>query len=218
MRLNRKAVALGICLLILGLGVVILNNTTQFVRSLRSYSDVHLTDAKADVLYRLGYPPWVLGDSEKAPDIGEGYWQPIYNTDAKAEPKNAMPEGKKIQDFDGWSYPLGDQSHGTASTSVTFDHATNKVTSVSCMNTADVPLQSCPPLAGIKFGDTEESVLERYGKPYRFQLDGVTKKIRFDDLGIELALVRGKVYMLTLHSENEDQFAVIKRYLRSLLP
>jgi hypothetical protein len=156
MRLNRKAVALGVGLLLFSLGAVIFQNTAQFMSGLRSYSDVRLTDAKADVLYRLGYPPFVLGESEKVPDMGEGYWQQIYNTDAKVDPKNAMPEGKKIQDFDEWSYPIGDQSHGTASTNVTFDHATNKVTSVSCINTADIPLQPCPSLAGINFGDTEE--------------------------------------------------------------
>jgi hypothetical protein len=54
MRLNRKAVALGVGLLLFSLGAAIFHNTAQFMSVLRSYSDVRLTDAKADVLYRLG--------------------------------------------------------------------------------------------------------------------------------------------------------------------
>jgi hypothetical protein len=145
-----------------GVLVIGFHNAQKFMVGLEGYSNVHLTDTKADVLYRLGYPPWVVGEAEKVAEFGGGYSHRVYYTDNQTDPKNVMPAGKRIQDFDEWSYPIGGQSHGIISINVTFDHATNKVTRISCVDATDNTLHQCPPLAGINEGDTEEAVLQRF--------------------------------------------------------
>lgn len=96
MRSYRKAVALASGLVIVGVLVIGFHNARKFIVGLEAYSSVHLTDTKPDVLYRLGYPPWVVGEAEKVAEFGGGYSQRVYYTDKQTDPNNAIPVGKQI--------------------------------------------------------------------------------------------------------------------------
>lgn len=215
MRLNRKVLALGkltvaaVCVLI---PAALLLAFQKFNAGLNEYCNVRVTDDKKEVLYRLGYPPFVLGEPERIAG-SDGFWQPVFDTDAGVEPKAAMPAGKRINDFDGWGYHLGP----AASINLEFDHRTGKVKSISCTDFGKMPPYACTPLSGIAVGDTEEHVQDKLGKPTRHKLDGVSKTIRYDDLGVEFILAKGKVYMLTILSERAGALAILSRYLRTLL-
>jgi hypothetical protein len=217
MRSYRNAIALAGGLLVFAVVVIGFHNSQKFMDGLKTYSNVYITDTKADVLYRLGYPPIVMGDPVKLAGMTR-YVNRVYYTKANADPNNSMPTGKHVEDFDEWAYPMGDQSHGNISTEVRFDHSTSNVIDISCVETVDTLSHPCKSLAGINVGDTEEIVLQRFGPPYRSTIDGVAKTIRYDDLGIEVVLTRGKVYTLTLLNERANAVTILKRYLQSLLP
>lgn len=182
----------------------------NFVAGLESYCDVRLTYNQQEVLYRLGYPPAVLGELK---EDRRGRWQRVYSTDRERDPKNAMPEDKKIEDFLAWSYYTGE-----ATVSVTFDAAGKRIESVSCLDLGEPPSSAaCPSLVGVTLNDTEEDVRRKLGQPFRSKLDGVAKTIRYDNLGIELLLTKGKVYGITLLGTRADTYTILTHYLRALL-
>jgi hypothetical protein len=55
---------------------------------------------------------------------------------------------------------------------------------------------SCPPLIGIDHGMSEETIIERLGKPSQQYLDGVTKRIEYKDLGVWFYLTMKTIYMM----------------------
>jgi hypothetical protein len=219
---KRYAFVVAVALVLVGMSlVVLLAGFHNFRRQLERYANVPIQGNKAEVLYRLGYPPEVLGETKKDEN---GVWQRVYQTDPKVDPKNAMPEDKKVQDYDGWVYPIN--GDGTRSVTVDFDARSSNVETVTCMDDFSGPpppksfvLDSpCAPLLGVVINATEEEVVRRLGRNYRYQLNGVTKNLLYKDVGVEVVLTKGRVYMLKLHRARGDDGAVFKRYARTLIP
>jgi hypothetical protein len=188
----------------------------HFCSDLQKYCNIRSTDNRSEVLYRLGFPPAVLDDSQKD-SLYPGRRSYKTNRDAAAQdPDNAMPVGKTVADFYEWSYPLRDATDARANMYVDFDRATKIVEHIDCVDFTDVQ-HLCGPLAGIGVGDTEEHVKERLGKPDRYQLDGATKTLSYDGVGIEYRLTKGRVYYLRLsRTESRNPIQLLNLYLRDV--
>ena len=183
----------------------------RFVGGLDQYCGVYRTDDRKEVLYRLGSPQNVLGAIEKGP---WGLSQRVY-TPGSSDPKQAMPPGKTEADFPGWTYSPADDMTIT----VSFDNS-NGVENISCMTGHE---NACPHLAGVAFGDTEEQVFHKLGRHHaRYMLDGVSKTLRYDDLGVEYVLTKDRVYILTLLGTRPSLYASVVDYVlnipRRLMP
>lgn len=183
-RVSTKAVAATVGAIAVG---CVATAALRFVGSLDKYCSVYRTDKRKEVLYRLGSPQSVLGEPEKGP---WGLWQRVY-VPGSTDPKQAMPPGKSEDDFSAWAYTPADD----VTITVSFDKS-NRVESISCMTGHE---NACPNLAGVAFGDTEEQVFHKLGRYHvRYKLDGVSKTVRYDDLGVEYVLTKDRVYTLTL--------------------
>jgi hypothetical protein len=186
----------------------------EFKHELAVMHRVKLTDHRADVEYRLGSPGEVLGPIEKVTGPHSEVWgesRRVFEVDGPKGDQNTIPEGKTISDFDVWSYPGKD----VGDLSVEFDKR-GKVSELSCLSFADNPF-ACGLVAGLWITDPEEHVL-RLGKPTRVVLDGTTKMMRYDDIGLEVWLTKAKVYSLQIRSPTGGEGAFLSRYLHSLLP
>lgn len=208
MRARKKAVAAAVVVIAVGwLAMAAL----RFVGGPGQYCGVYRADNRKEVLYRLGNPQAVLGAPEKDK---WGLWMRVY-TPGSADPKQMMPAGKTEDDFSGWAYsPAGDTT-----ITVSFDKS-DGVESISCMT---VHVNACPHLAGVAFGDTEEQVIHRLGRHHaRYILDGVSKRLRYDDLGVEFLLTKDRVYTLTMLGTRPPLYASVIDYVlnipRRLIP
>jgi hypothetical protein len=201
-KINKKAAGaaiVGITLACLGLSAF------RFVGSLNQYCGVYANDNRKEVLYRLGFPPTVVGPPEK---VDFGMASPVYATDT-TDPKLKMPDGKKVNDFPQWTYsPSDDVSIDVAFT------PTDAIESITCMTGH---AGGCPNLAGVAFGDTEEDVVRKLGKHHAsFMLTGVSKRMRFDDLGVEIFLTKNRVYRMSLLGQRPPVTATVFDYLWNL--
>lgn len=174
----------------------------RFASSLDRYAGVYRTDDRNEVLYRLGHPTGVLGPPEALQ--GACCFRMNY-TPGSTDPKDAMPSGKSESDFLGWTYEPAQDTTVT----VNFD-SKNHVESIACMTGNKV---GCSNLAGVYFDDTEEQVIRKLGRRHaRYNLEGVVKTIRYDDLGIEFALTKNRVYMMTLLAKHAPLYEVVLDY------
>lgn len=175
----------------------------RFANSLDRYAGVYRTDDRREVLYRLGHPAGVLGK----PEVLQGMccFQMNY-VPGSSDPKNAMPDGKTESDFPGWTYePASDTT-----VTVNFDPQ-DHVESVECLTGQP---NGCLSLAGIYFDDTEEEVIRKLGRRHaRYKLEGMSKTIRYDDLGVEFTLMKDRVYMMSLLANHAPQYEVIFDYV-----
>jgi hypothetical protein len=210
-RANIKIIAAAISLTVLA---CLLVGFVRFMKQLDSYYHVRLGDDREEVLYRLGSPPFVLGEPEKG---DWGYWQKVFYTD-NSDPKNAMPADKSINDFYSWSYRPDSSVIGTGSITVMFAKVEKQVRSISCMDDEFRPAGVCPDLVGVAIGDSEEDVQRKLGEPMRFKRDGVSKTLRYDDIGVEFLLTKGKVYQLRKVQPNGPVGQIALRYLHTFAP
>ena len=187
----------------------------QFSRDLEKYCGIKISDDRNEVLYRLGFPPAVLDDSQKD---GKYPGRRNYKTNRKAgsdDPDKFMPEGKTVADYYEWSYPLRGAANADASVYIDFNRATKAIESIDCVDFSDGRL--CSPLLGIGIGDSEDHVRDRLGKPDRYDLDGVIKTMSYDAIGVEYKLTKGSVYYLKLYrSDKRSQIQLLYLYLRGL--
>ena len=59
-------------------------------------------------------------------------------------------------------------------------------------------MRICPAIGGIADGNTEQELLEKFGKPDMARIDGVTKRLYYKMAGVQFWLSSGKVYMLDI--------------------
>jgi hypothetical protein len=197
-RIKKRTVAMAV--VVAGIAWVTLA-ALRFAGGLDHYCGVYRTDDRKEVLYRLGAPTSVIG----APVDG---WAPVY-TPGSTDPKQAIPTGKSESDFPSWGYnPDND-------TTVTVEFTdTNGVDNISCMTGH---ARGCPMLAGVAFDDTEEEVIRKLGRHHaRYMLNGVSKRLRYDDIGVEFLLTKDRVYTLTLLGQRPPLYATLHDYILSL--
>lgn len=198
-----------ILVMIVAIALALTVSGNSFLQRLRTYEDVTVNTSRGDVLYRLGYPPIVLGDLEG----GANPFRSVYYTDQRRDPRNAMPAGTEPNDYRSWSYEA--RNSYSPDLTVEFD-ADGRVVEVAC-----IQLESargyCSPLFGIRVGDTEEAMIARLGQPNQARLSGVAKIVRYNDIGAEFTLTRGRVYRLTLLRAKGSSDSIFTRYLRGWL-
>jgi len=182
----------------------------RFSRDVQSYHQIELRDGRADVLYKLGYPPNVLGEIQ---DGEEGRWQQVFITDG-SDPRNLMTEGTDINDYPEWAYPFGDLG---ARINIAFDG--DEVSAVSCYSPPERGYSlDCGSLFGVSVGDTEDTLVGVLGPPDRSMLDGVAKRIRYDDIGVEFMLTRSRIYMISVLAEKGEPADQQRRFLMTISP
>jgi hypothetical protein len=188
----------------------------QFDKDLQKYCGVQTTYDRNEVLYRLGYPPAVLDDSQKDSKYPG---RRSYETNRKApidDPDKMMPAGKAVSDYFEWSYPLKNANNAAANVYIDFDRATRGIENIDCVDFTDVQ-HVCPALAGVLVGDSEDRVRDKLGKPDRYELDGVTKTMSYDSIGVEFKLTKGVVYYLRLSGNRQRSLPhLLYVYIRGL--
>jgi hypothetical protein len=209
-----------IAAIVLAVGGILLSVTmggVQFKRSLGKYCGVRTSYDRNEVLYRLGYPPSVLDDSQKNSKYPD---RRSYETNRKTgseDPDKMMPAGKAVSDYFEWSYPLKTISSASANVYIDFDRTTKGIENIDCVDFTEMQ-HSCPALAGVLVGDSEDRVRDKLGSPDRYDLDGVTKTMSYDALGVEFKLTKGNVYYLRLSAGGKrDNLRLMYIYLRSLV-
>lgn len=146
-----------------------------------SYYGVNLAMPMAEVKYRLGWPSNVLvpGNASAA--------QPWERAPEVLSVKK-IPDGKSVDDYQSWSYD------GPPRIDIEFDKASGNVTSVGCFGGAGI----CSPVLGISDGLSETDVRDRLGAATTERIDGPSKIMEYRQLGVELYLTKGRVYMLVV--------------------
>jgi len=185
-----------------------------FKRNLAGMYRINLNDSRAEVMYRLGSPPSVLGPLEDIVVDGkvEGTSRRVFLVDGNHNDINTVPRDRTVNDYQAWVYV----SDGTSSDlTLEFDKA-GRVEEMTC--TAHGPSSlACGPLPHVWNGDDEGKVL-KLGKPSAMTVDGVTKTIEYADLGVRYYLTKGQAYSFTLMRPKGGSGATLKRYVSTLLP
>lgn len=183
----------------------------RFTSYRNGYCNISLSNNQAEVMYRLGTPTYVYGPSVKM--LG-GYASHIYSVDPSEDPKNAMPDGKSATDFDQWSY-TGISSIGPSGRlDVSFQKSNGQAQRISCLGAS---AKSCPSLAGISIGTTEEALRGFLGEPDTQKLEGVAKIVVYKKLGLEFYLTEDKVYNIALLRPTRSKWYAALVRVKSLL-
>jgi hypothetical protein len=120
-----------------------------------------------------------------------------------------MPSTTKVEDYDEWQY---EELYSNVRLTVKFNKS-GFVESLNLYSNDEKP-NGWKAIAGLSSGDSEEKVL-RLGQPSRHNLDGVSKTIKYHDIGIVVTLAKGRAYMITIKGP-QGKAAVFRRFMRSL--
>jgi hypothetical protein len=176
----RTLIAFGVVIAVAALGAVgvfIFEEIGNVPHLQTGYADLRLGMTMAEVKYVKGFPLNVVDKN----DINKwGDWSVINTKDLK---------GQRVEDFAMWSYDQNDRTR----IDIHFDPKKGTVKAIGCFSNG---VMECPPLVGIQDGTTEDVVLKALGKPSHEQIDGVTKKMEFENLRIWIYLKQSKVYMI----------------------
>jgi hypothetical protein len=153
------------------------------VSSQIEYASIRLGMTPDEVIYVNGYPSAVLGDNTHTDE--SGIWQQVIEV-------KDLEKGKRVQDYGEWAY-----NTEKSRVRITFNEAKNAVIVIECYS--EDRLSRCPPIAGVTDGDTEKKVIRRLGNPDTARIEGVTKFMTYDKLGIFLWLAQERVYMLGIN-------------------
>jgi hypothetical protein len=179
---QRTLVALSVIIAVAALGAVgvfVFEKIGNVPHQQTGYDDLRLGMTMAEVKYVKGFPPNVVDKNDK--DTWGG-WRVIKAT------KDDLKE-KRVDDFALWLYDRNDQTR----LDVDFDLKKGTVNSIGCFSNG---VMDCPPLVGIQDGTTEEIVLQKLGKPSHERIEGVSKRMYFEDLRVWFDLTQNKVYMM----------------------
>jgi hypothetical protein len=201
-----------ICLLLLVLGVAAYSVKAvlryhAFTYELSVVRGIHIGDSRDEVKYRLGFPPYVNGSVEQ----GEfGLWKPVYTVLGHDNDVNRMPSKTKVDDYYEWVY---EEPYSNVRLTVEFN-SFGFVESLQLYSDNEKG-NGWRRIVGLNCGDSEDQVI-RIGHPSRQTLDGVSKKIEFRDIGVEVTLSKGRAYMILIKGPPPDKAAVFRRLMRIL--
>lgn len=159
-------------------GVYVWNNLPIGLQ--KQYAGIDIGISPEELLYRRGNPTSVLGEAIN--DKGMEGFRAIIATDS-------IEKGKSIRDYDEWTY-----TEGNTNLYITFNKERTVVVSIKCY--ASAPSGRCPTIENINDGDTEASVIRRFGPPDNSKLSGVTKALYYSKIGVSFNLEKQHVYML----------------------
>jgi hypothetical protein len=195
-------IILFICILVYSENVI--SQYDSFKSNLYGVSGIRLGDSREQVKYRLGFPKEVIGPKKIEEAFG-GY--PVYTVDAPPGDINIMPHGTKLDDYSEWLYE-------TYIYRLTIEFNESGLVESLNLFTDSEETFGWTAVADLDFGDSEEAVL-RLGTPTGQFLSGVTKKIEYQDLGIEVFLAKGRAYMVRIKGPT-DNTAVLRRFIQTL--
>lgn len=180
---------------------------SRLIKGLDEYCGVSRTDSRSVILYRLGTPGFVANPGNAT------YYSTLIDGEYVREregPRNLviMPSNSKVGDYSSWRYRRGDSF-----LAVGFEES-GQVASVSCSVGFG---RDCPPLLGVRLGDTEEDIAKTLGKPEWQKIEGTTKAVAYDAYGVIFFLEKERVYDMTLLGMRRDNSVVFKYFLRNYL-
>ncbi len=143
-----------------------------------SYDGISLRMSKPEVRLAMGEPTNV---GEIDPRLGG-----VAINITKA---SETPLGRSITKYDYWSYDISDNK---ATIGITFDSDFKNVKEISCYSLVD----SCQPILGIHTRTSEESIVDKLGKPTKEMTEGAMKSMLYSDLNLKFRLENNAVYML----------------------
>jgi hypothetical protein len=185
----------------------------SFRRDLQTTHLIKLGDSRAEVAYRLGYPPMVLGAREPVVIGGKpvGFSSRVFYVTGPKGDENTMPPSQSANDYNEWMFSPDDVGTDLL---VEFDKA-DKVRGITCTAHDDNPFACW--LAGRWNGDTEEVVL-KLGTPTRTTITDVSKSIDYEDIGVGFTLTRGKAYSFRRTEPTAGEVAIMRRYINTTWP
>ena len=68
--------------------------------------------------------------------------------------------------------------------------------SIYCSSRKDGPSSNCNPIMGVTVGASETDVLKALGKPTHHEITGIYKSMKYQPLGLQLMLTKGRVYLI----------------------
>jgi hypothetical protein len=206
---NRRGIAATATLLLFAVAAIyVWASASRYWASMSEYAGVRIASPRAEVMYALGYPKYVV-QADRDPGALSNR---IFYTDDSFGPQNRLPEGKGPNDFDTWGYALPSGGDLT----VTFLGTTPSIFAIIC--TAVEPYRSgvCPAVQGVHIGDTEEEVLEELGTPTEERLHGVAKEMSYHESGPWVWLTKRRVYRVGLLERKASRWGEVKAFLRTL--
>ncbi len=186
---------IGVMLAIAALGVVGLIATIaiaqywddffpQKLRRQTQYAGLKIGMSPQEVMYIKGYPPTVLGEEV----------DPQWKGFLKIIKSNELEKGKVVTDYRHWSY---DQYKHNIN--VEFDKQRNALIAIRCYS--EDKLSRRPSVGNVTDGTREQEALRRLRSAAEQRIDGVSKALRFPELGLKLTLTKEEVYIVEVYDQ-----------------
>jgi hypothetical protein len=168
-------------------GLYVWSQLPPFLTQQTEYEGLRLGIGPDEVIYIKGFPPTVYGEVETEGDY-KGF-QPTFETEK-------LEKGKNVRDYRAWAYN-GDHSR----IDVTFNKEKTAVIVIQCYSSDK--LSRCPPILGVRDGDSEKVVVQRLGEPAISRIEGAVKYMNYPSLGINFHLEKEQVYFMGI---NDPQY------------
>jgi hypothetical protein len=153
------------------------------------YAGLKLGISPQEVMYIKGYPPVVLGQENADPE-----WKGFFTIIKTSE----LEKGKKVTDYKNWSY-----DHYKHNINVEFNNERTAVIRIQCYS--EDKIARCPSIGSVWDGTSEQEALRKLGGPAEQRIDGVSKSVRFPNLGVRLTLTQEQVYILEVYDPQSDR-------------
>lgn len=147
------------------------------------YAGLKIGTTPDEVMYIKGYPPFVLVE-EKSDPAWKG-WLKVIKT-------GELEKGRKATDYVYWSY-----NHYKYNLNIVFNEERTAVVAIQCHS--EDKLFRCPSVGAITDGTTEQQALRKLAARAEQRIDGVSKMLRFPELGVKLLLSQEQVYVVEVY-------------------
>jgi hypothetical protein len=175
----------GGCLIGVVVGGIYAWNRLTPVSKQTEYAGLRLGMTMDEIKYIKGVPTDALVGEET------GEWKDF----EKIIAIDKLENGKKIEDYNDWP------SEGVGRR-IDLDFDKSKLIRIRCYS--GDKLGRCPPLGGIRDGDSEQQVVNKFGRSYTASIDGVTKKMWYSNIGAFFYLTQETVHMLGVIDTNYE--------------
>ena len=149
----------------------------------RHYAGLRLGITMDETTYVKGVPTHVYEDQE-------GEWKGFH----KVIDIKELEKEKKTEDYNEWGY-----QNTAYRIDLTFDK--NKLIVIECYS--EDKRERCPALGGIRDGDSEQQLVQKFGRSDTASIEGLTKTVRYPNIGAFFYLTQETIYMLGI---NDTQY------------
>jgi hypothetical protein len=169
-------------------GLYLWNQLPPVLVRQNEYAGLRLGIGPDEVIYIKGVPKTVYGEPETEGDMKGS--RPTFETEK-------LEKGKLVRDYTEWAY---DVDHSRID--VDFNNEKTAVISIKCYSMDK--LYRCPPILGVRDGDSEKEVIQKLGAPTSSRIErssvpgieGAVKYMSYPNLGINLILEREQLYYM----------------------